>query len=327
MRDPTRDPRLRLERRGADVRGDRDPRLALVRVRPRLIEPRLTRVHVDGRAADGTAMDRVEEAFRRVEEPARQVEEDARALRGAIGAELLEDAAVERAAVGTAVHVRRREVDRHEVRRAEQIADAGGEVPTELEPDLAGRVPRVVEPDLHAQVLRRPRNLAADVPEPEHAERLAANLVALARRLVPPSTATRGLGLVEPAREGDQVGERELDDAPSVRDGIVEHHHAVGRGGLLVDAVVADAAELDREQIVRCRDHVGADGHLGSLEEHLRAVLEEERAQAILVGRAVVADDVHAAGTQELVENRRGLLHDECPRERPETDPGHLSAT
>ena len=57
----------------------------------------------------------------------------------------------------------------------------------------------------------------------------------------------------------------ELHDAAAVAHGVVEHEHAVVGAGALVDAVVADAAQLDRVEVGASLQHPAGDRHPAAL--------------------------------------------------------------
>ena len=121
-------------------------------------------------------------------------------------------------------------------------------------PGVAVRQPvrGVVEDDVEPDGLGDVGQLGADVAVPDDPEGLTPSLVAAAGGLVP-DPVVHPLGLLgQPAGQRQHLAQHQLDDAPRVREGRVEHRHAVRGRRRQVDLVGADAEAADRQQVVGC---------------------------------------------------------------------------
>ena len=116
------------------------------------------------------------------------------------------------------------------------------------------RVEHVGPERAHAERLHPPRHLAPDAPEPDHAEDLAADVVAErepGRPFGPLAAAGVGLVREELARERDDERHREVGDGGVEHArGVADRDPALGREGH-VEVVVADACPGDDAE-VRC---------------------------------------------------------------------------
>ena len=134
------------------------------------------------------------------------------------------------------------------------------------------RVPRVAADDVHPECGTADRDRAADAAQADHAHHLAAQRLAL--DLEPGAGPDRGVHPVQPA------GEHQDEAGRDIRHLVAEHARGVGHrdaepgGGLLVDAVGADAPlgeDLQPRRGLEHRggEHVVADDHAVDLRHDL----------------------------------------------------------
>ncbi len=146
---------------------------------------------------------------------------------------LRRDGQVQREVVGLGAHV---------VERPELRAQLTGQF---------SRDERVVRDNLHAKRSRAHRHFLADAPEPDNAERLAAQLDAGELLLLPLVLLHRGVRRRQMPREREHLRQRELCDADAVGARRVHHDDAASGGGVEVDVVDAGAGARDDAQLRR----------------------------------------------------------------------------
>ena len=137
---------------------------------------------------------------------------------------------------------------------------------------------RVVREHAHAQALAGDaRHLGSDLAEPEHAERLLAQLDAHELRALPETGVQRAVGRREVARQREHHRDDVLGRGDGVAGGRVEDEHAVPRRRLDVDVVDADTGASDHAELGRRGEHLGGD--LGLAAHHERVVVADALAQ------------------------------------------------
>ncbi len=141
-----------------------------------------------------------------------------------------------------------------------------------------GRDQRIVGKHSHAQPLARDaRNLGSDLPEPEDAERLLAQLDARELRALPQTGVQGALGGGEVARERQHHRDRVFGGGDGVAGGGVEDEHAVSRRGVDIDVVDADTSASDHPQSRRRGEYLCSD--LGLTPDHKRVVVADALAE------------------------------------------------
>ena len=124
---------------------------------------------------------------------------------------------------------------------------------------VSGPVGGVVEDDVQADGLGDVAQLRADVAVTDDAQGAAAHLVAALGGLVP-DPVVHALGLLgQPAGQGDQLAQHDLDHAAGVGEGGVEDGHAAGCGCAQVDLVRADAEAAHADEVLRRRQNTFGD--------------------------------------------------------------------
>ena len=158
---------------------------------------------------------------------------------------------------------RERRVQREELRRRVDVVGRLDALDAELAEPLDGDE-RVERDDAHAETERAARDLLADAPEAEHAERLAGELDAAVLLALPAALLQRGVRLRDVARERDEQPDRVLGRRDDGRLGRVRDDDAAPRRRLDVDVVDSDA---------RAADHLQAASH-GSISSAVSFVAE-----------------------------------------------------
>ena len=216
---------LRLVGRGGEVRRDDD-----------LVEPEqrpvvgLAREDVERGAGELPGRDRLRERLLVDERAARGVHEP-----GAV-AHVRDRLAVDQAArlVGE------RRVERDDVGRGEQLLHRlrllDAEVAEAVDADEG-----VVSDDRHPEPERAARNLLADAPEADHAERLPGDLDPAPAGALPPAVLERGVGLRDVPREREDQTDRLLGGRDDRRLRRVRDDDPAARRGGDVDVVDPDA--------------------------------------------------------------------------------------
>ena len=193
-------------------------------------------------------------------------------------------------------------VDAHHVGLGEQLVEGADP------PGVAVREPvgGVVEDHPQAHGLGEVGQLGADVAVADDAQRAAAHLVAALRRLVPHAV-VHALGLLgQPARQHDDLGDHQLDDAAGVGVRRVEDRDAaLGRGGQ-VDLVGADAEAADRQQVRRVLEHARGDRGVGADPQQVHPVQGGD--QLVLAQRAGAELDLETSGPEDLDGDRVDVL-------------------
>ena len=199
----------------------------------RIVLRRLLGEHVERRAGDMTAVERVLQR-RFVDQPAARAIDDAHALLGLRQRLAAEDAA---GLVG------QRRVQRDEVGAGEQLVQLDL---VDAKFDRAfGRQERVVGDDLHLQAVRAVGDDRADIAAADQAERLAGELDAHEPVLLP-LAGLRGLvRLRDLAGEREQHRDRMFGGGDRIAERRVHDDDAARRGGGHVDRVDADAGAAD----------------------------------------------------------------------------------
>ena len=113
---------------------------------------------------------------------------------------------------------------------------------------------RVVRDDAHLEPERAARDLLADAPEAEDAERLARELEAAVARALPAALLERRVGLRDVPREREQEADRVLGGGDDRRLGRVRDDDPAARRRLDVDVVDADPRAADHLQPVGLLD-------------------------------------------------------------------------
>ncbi len=183
---------LRLARRRREMRRDDD----VVQLEQRACV-RLGREHVERRACDLAAPQRLQQRVL-VDELAAGGVDEAHAV-----AHARECVRVDR----PARLVRQRQVEREELRSAVDLLRRLEAIDPELAEPLRAHV-RVVRDDAHAEAERTARDLLADAPEAEHADRLAGELDAAVRLPLPASLLERGVRLRDVPGKRDEEPDR-----------------------------------------------------------------------------------------------------------------------
>ena len=142
--------------------------------------------------------------------------------------------------------VGQRQVQGQEVGAREHVVEREA-LDAELAEALGGDE-RVVRDDLHLQAERAPRHLAADPPEPEHAEHLVRELDATPLRPLPAALDERGVRLRDVARERNEQPDRVLGRRDDIRLGRVRDDDPAAGSGVDVDVVDPDAGAADHLQ-------------------------------------------------------------------------------
>ena len=151
------------------------------------------------------------------------------------------------------------------------------ELHTQL-PGALGRDQRIVGKDPHAQPLARDAgNLGSDLPEPEDAECLLAQLDTREPRTLPQTGMKGVIGGREVAGERQHHGEGMFGGRDGVAGWGVEDEHAVSRRGIDVDVVDADSGASDHPKSRRGREHLRGD--LGLASDHERVVVADALAE------------------------------------------------
>ena len=151
---------------------------------------------------------------------------------------------------------------------------------------------------VHAEGLRAPRHLLADIPEAEQAERATVQAARLrVLLLVPLARAQIGDVVRDTAVEREDEAEGELGDRDRVLARAVRHVDAARRGGLHVDVVVAGAGAHDERQVP------GVEHRLGDLraahDEHVGAGFANRLDERLFLQVRVI-DDVEAEVLQAI---------------------------
>ena len=109
---------------------------------------------------------------------------------------------------------------------------------------------RIVGQHPHVEGHRPPGHFAADLPEPDNAERLPGQFGAGVRLADPPARGQGGVGLRDAADQGEEHRHRVLRGRDRAALGGVEHEDPAPRGRLDVDVVHADPRAADRPEAV-----------------------------------------------------------------------------
>ena len=154
----------------------------------------------------------------------------------------------ERAGVEGAARLRRqRQVQGQELRSGVHLPGRLDALDAELAKALR-RDERVVGDDAHPEPSGAPRDLLADAPETEHAERLPGELDAAVRLALPAALLQRRVRLRDVARERDEQPDRVLRRGDDRRLRRVRDHDPAPRRSFDVDVVDADARAADHLQ-------------------------------------------------------------------------------
>ena len=186
--------------------------------------------------------------------------------------------------------------------------------------DFGGHV-RVVRHDPHFESERALHHFAPDAAEPDHAERLAAQLIAEELLLLPLAGARRGIGLRNMARHREHQRERVFGDRNGIPAGRIHDEHAGLGGGVQIDIIHANAGAADDAQFRRLLQN-----RLG----HLHGAAHQQRVgsrEVLRVFLGIGDDDVPAVLRLEMLDARGGqglsdqyihkeVADDRCPRFR-----------
>ena len=144
---------------------------------------------------------------------------------------------------------------------------------------------RVIAQQVHPEGLRAPRNLQPDAPQPDDAQRLAAQLRALQRLLLPLAVVHRRVGARDAAAHRDHQPQRQLGHGDGVGSGRVHHHDAAPRGLRCVDVVHAHARAPDDAQLRSGLQQLGVRLHRGAHNQRIGvSQLGGQAARGNLVG-------------------------------------------
>ena len=287
---------LRLDRRGAEVRGDDD----LVEGEQRRVGARLGREDVEPRPGDRPGREGLREGVLVEQAAAGGVDDPHRRL--AQRQLLAPDQPDGLGGLG--------QVDRDEVALAQQLVERH-----QPHADLRGARRRDVGVvgDQRGAERRHPLGEQhADAPEADHADRLVGHLDAGPPAALPPPLLERGVRRREVAGAGEQQRDGLLGRADDVARRRVDDHDAPGGRGRHVDVVEADAGPGDDLQPRGRRQRLGVDAG-GAADQH-RGGVGERRQQRRTVGAVDVAHlDLVAEDGEH---GRRELLGDEHDGQR-----------
>ena len=180
--------------------------------------------------------------------------------------------------------VRQREVQRHELRALEHLAER-----RRLDAELAeplGRDERVVGDHLHLERERTARDLPPDAAEAEHPEHLVGELDAAPASALPPALAQRRVRLRDVAREREQQPDRVLGGGDDVRPRRVGDDDPLPGRGVDVDVVDPHSGPADDAQLRALLDQLGGELRRGADDD--RVVVADH----VLERRALVDVDV-----------------------------------
>ena len=194
-------------------------------------------------------------------------------------------------------------------------------------PDASGIAVReavggVEEDHPEAKGLGQVGELSPDVAVAHDAERPSPDLVAALRGLVP-DPVVHPLGLLrQPAGQGDDLADDELDDAPGVGVRRVEGGDPAPGSGIEVDLVGADAEGPDGGQVGVVQDPVrdlgvGADADHGHALEGLDQVVLTQGAGARVDDEPVALEHVGRGGMDVLEQENFVFRHRASLRGRP----------
>ena len=187
------------------------------------------------------------------------------------------------------------------------VVERRGRLDAELA-EAIGRHERVVRDDAHAEPERATCDLAADPPEPEHAECLPGELDSREARPIPATRRQRGVCLRHVASEREEERDRMLGGRVDGRLGCVRDDDAAAGRGLDVDVVDPDACPPD---------HLEARGSVDERRVELRRRADHDRVEVADDRREIglgVLDDVETpskkleAGVGDRLANENASL-------------------
>ncbi len=264
---------------------------------------RLGAEHVERRRRDLARAQCVEQSRLVDELPARGVD-DAGTL-----AELAEGLGVDRRArLGG-----EREVQGQEIGGGEHLVSCLETLHPELAEPLA-RDERIVRDDAHLEPQRAARDLLADAPETQNAERLAGELEPPIARALPSPFLQRRMRLRNVAREREQQPDRVLGGRDHRRLGSVRDDDSTARRGLDIDVVDPDA---------RPADHLQTLGPLDQACVELRGRADDDRF-VVADPRGEIAVDVDV-DVEALLQQREPGLGDRLADENSRLQAGARS--
>ena len=169
---------------------------------------------------------------------------------------------------------------------------------------------RIIAEHLHLEADRAVGDDAADIAEPDHAQRLVAHFGAGELAALPAAGPERSVGGGDMTRERHHHRDRVLGGRDAIARGAVHHDYPAAGGGFEIDVVDPDARASDHLERFRAVDNPGGD--FGRAANHERVVRLDRGGQlgGLETGLAVELDPRRIAPQHVHPLGRKGIAHE-----------------